>query len=371
MPTLQDSFGQFYTPAALAAGSGPLTVSATGNLLASIDPLGVLIDTFDGASFDANKWTAAGTVPPTCSSSALINPGTTASASSSLVSVPIFTYLGGTQLTGFQIQLETPIATGNHRFFGRGTQPGTWTALLPLQDAVGIEIDPAGIVRASVYSAGVRVATTILAVLADGASHAVLFATRPGLNLLYIDNFSALVPIGLTTIATPSVENLPARFHSINGIATTTGTPTMTIGDFAYLDASRPSVQMSDGLYPFRKSKVLTGGEQVTSNAQSIYAQPTNIAYSSTTDTAFSAANTIRRQYIVSNDTTSKLYLLIDPSGAAAASATNYTYAIPAGGTFEMPNPLSTGRVRGFWATGGAGTAAITDISSTTVLGGS
>lgn len=88
---------------------------------------------------------------------------------------------------------------------------------------------------------------------------------------------------------------------------------------------------------------------------------PTNVA-SANADTALLAANAARRGVIISNDSTAKLYVLFDQSGAGAASAANFTYVIPAGATFEMPVPIFRGRIRGFWSAAN-GSAGVTDVT--------
>lgn len=340
-------------------------------LAVSADAAVSFIDTYDGVTLDTtNRWTTAGsTVLPTLPGTGvvLVNPGSTANAATALASQ--FAFLpSGYQIVASFLQFETPtIAVGNHRFFGRGTPPGSWTALTPLQDAIGFEIDTTGVLRASIYAAGVRIQTQVLAVPKDGFNHVYFIHLRPGVAFFCLDNqFQILAAL----TAQPSVYTLPMRLHSINGTSTTTGAPTMQASVTGHGDYSRPAGANADGQYPWRTQKIGANGEVYQNNAIAPYpSAPTNIAYAATTDTAFSAANLARRQYIVSNDTTAKLYILIDQSGAGAASATNFTYVIAAGGTFEMPNPVSTARVRGFWAAGGAGTAAVTDISGGTTQG--
>lgn len=92
------------------------------------------------------------------------------------------------------------------------------------------------------------------------------------------------------------------------------------------------------------------------------YPLPTNVA-SSATAVALAPSNAARQGIIISNDSTSKLYILLDPTGTTEVTSTNFTYVIPAGGTFEMnPNPVFSGRIRGIWSAAN-GSAAVTDIS--------
>lgn len=92
------------------------------------------------------------------------------------------------------------------------------------------------------------------------------------------------------------------------------------------------------------------------------YATSTNVT-SANADTALLAANGSRIGLIISNDSTAKLYVLFDGSGAGAASATNFTYVVGPGNTLELtPLPMFTGRIRGFWSAAN-GSAAVTEIT--------
>ena len=106
----------------------------------------------------------------------------------------------------------------------------------------------------------------------------------------------------------------------------------------------------------------LAGNNLVTNNAVGNYPSAPTMVTPAAADTAIAPVNANRVQLIVSNNGTGNLYLLVDPSGTGAASATNYTYFVPINATFEFPNPVSTARVRGFWSATG-GTCAVTDIS--------
>lgn len=95
------------------------------------------------------------------------------------------------------------------------------------------------------------------------------------------------------------------------------------------------------------------------------YQPPSNTSASITSGT-LQAANVNRQFWICSNDSTSKLYLLF---GAGTASASNYTYVVPAGGTFEMVSnqitgpPLTyTGVIVGVWAAAN-GSAGCTEVT--------
>lgn len=247
--------------------TGPFVgITPFGGMSASTDASVIFIDTYDGATLDTtNKWTAGGTVPPTLSATgfANVNPGTAPSASSSLVSQYAFVPSGYILFASYY-QIEAgATALGNHRFFGIGTQPGSWTALTPLQDADGYEIDTFGILRASVYSSGVRISSTVLSnILADGNPHILFMHYRPGATFFAIDDQNSIIG---SSFAFPSTQTLPLRVHSINGLATTTGTPTTNLAITGVLDYSRPASANSDGLYPWRRQTVGPRGDGVVS----------------------------------------------------------------------------------------------------------
>jgi hypothetical protein len=235
------------------------SVSAFGSLEVSIDPLSPFGDTFEGSIIDAtNRWTVAGTVPPTQAAGLLsCNPGTGANATSVLVSQPLFTAFSAI-VAGATITFESgTTALGNHRFFGLGTTPsGTGTAAAPLQDAIGFEIDTAGALRASVYAAGARVFTQALTMSTDGLPHRYIVVVRGDIAFWYKDTFD--IPLAFTQLGT-AAQTLPLRIASLNS-ASVTGTPTFVVAGAGMFDQSRAAQGLSDGTYPWRKATVDASG---------------------------------------------------------------------------------------------------------------
>jgi hypothetical protein len=70
----------------------------------------------------------------------------------------------------------------------------------------------------------------------------------------------------------------------------------------------------------------------------------TNVS-SSASSVQLLASTAGRRMATIHNDSTAVLFLKY----GSAASATSYTVKIPAGGYFEFPHPVYTGRVDGIW----------------------
>lgn len=77
------------------------------------------------------------------------------------------------------------------------------------------------------------------------------------------------------------------------------------------------------------------------------------------TNTQLSAANTSRKGWFVTNDST----VALNVNFGATASATAYTVRIPASGFYEMPMPIYTGVINGIWDSDASGAARITELS--------
>lgn len=76
------------------------------------------------------------------------------------------------------------------------------------------------------------------------------------------------------------------------------------------------------------------------------------------TSTQLAAANAARVGLIVSNESTSTMYLKY----GTAASSTSFTVKLGSGEIFEMDRPIYTGAVHGIWASDAGGFAYVTDF---------
>ncbi|MDB5167673.1 MAG: hypothetical protein JWN26_818 [Candidatus Saccharibacteria bacterium] len=245
---------QVAVPTKIVNGTNVVGVSPFGALAASIDPAFLFLDTFDGTTIDiTNRWTSGGTVTPTQNGSVLVNPSTTASATSALSSQPTFSANANTSL-GIFIQLEaTTIALGNYRFWGYGTAPsGVGTAAAPIQDGIGFEVDTSGVMRASVYATGTRIFTQTVAAVTDGGSHLYVITINTGTILFYRDTFAA--PLAVSQLV-PTIQTLPFHVASLNS-ASVTGTPTLTGTQAGIADFAHQSQSIGDGTYYWRKATV-------------------------------------------------------------------------------------------------------------------
>lgn len=77
--------------------------------------------------------------------------------------------------------------------------------------------------------------------------------------------------------------------------------------------------------------------------------------------TSLKAANAARTGITIANDSTSILYVLM---GTGTASATNYSFALPAKGTVPSDRTISgyTGAIQGFWVSAN-GFAMVTEVA--------
>lgn len=82
---------------------------------------------------------------------------------------------------------------------------------------------------------------------------------------------------------------------------------------------------------------------------------------SAAASTTLKAANAARTGIIIANDSTSILYVLL---GTGTASATNYTFAIPAKGTVPTDRTVNgyTGAIQGIWSAAN-GFAMVTEVA--------
>lgn len=354
------------------------TATAWGQQRIYQDPTQLFLDTFPSQIDTTNLWNVSngngGVIPTWGNAAATLNSGTGLGGYSLMSTIPTFQpQEPGWLVFAARLNLETlpALATG-YRGFGFFTAPAVPTIATPINNGVLFDVNTAGAMRAVSYASGtVNYIEDISTATGSGAqvggkSQQFFIWFRPDLSLWAINQPDNIVAAFTRGIDGPDVNSLPMSFLAISngGTAVTIVNNGCSIGD-----TCRNNMVLSDGTYPFRLQKVGLSGEVYIGNSQAPYpSAPTNVT-AANADTAITAANASRRMLIVSNDSTAKLYLLIDTSGAGAASATNFTYVLGPGATFEMPTPISTARVRGFWSAAN-GSAGVTDISSNPTSGG-
>lgn len=345
--TSGDQVVSISNPTSLAGGIYA-TLSPFGSLNVSTDATSLFADTFEGVTVDTtNRWTSSGTVPPTQVNGVLsVNPSTTASATSVLASQ--FTFTQATAITvATSMTFEAAATLGNHRFFGMGTAPaGTGTAAAPLQDAIGFEIDTAGVFRASVYNNGSRVSTTALTKPVDAASHRLAVVIRGDVAFWYMDSFD--LPLA-TSAFTPSIQTLPIRLASLNSASVTVGTPTMTSIGVGLFDQARTGTAISDGVYQWRKATVDKNNRLITTN----YARTSIVPFPQLTLTTTAETTLVAAVAAQFNDILSIVCI------NTSATATRVDFRDSTAGTIRFSLYCPAGDTRGISLTAGMPQAAV------------
>lgn len=80
---------------------------------------------------------------------------------------------------------------------------------------------------------------------------------------------------------------------------------------------------------------------------------------SSAASVTLAASNIDRKGLSIFNDSTKVLFAKL----GATASASDYTLKIPAGGYYELPHPVYTGRIDGIWQAAN-GAAKVTELTN-------
>ena len=261
------------SPSQSAAGVYALVDPGQNSLNVSLTPSTIFIDTFDGSTLDTTvRWTAtsvgAGAINVNGGACSLA-PGTAASAAQAIASQAAIPPQFTPQTVGCSLTMDTTV-TATHRFFGVGTVPGSWTALTPLQDAIGFEIDTSGNLNCVIYNAGTRTfsqnITTGQVNYKNGLAHRYAVSIREDIIIWYVDAFS--LPVATSTFLTPANSTLPIRAHVINPTTTVGYTPVFTFGGIGMGDDGQNSKTLSDGLYPWRKATIsATGALKVDNSA--------------------------------------------------------------------------------------------------------
>lgn len=247
-----------------------------GQQAVSVDGASLLTDTFDGSTIDTvYRWNApvlAGTGTATLANSNLtLATGTTTSNAAALSSQTAFTRQGfGWLKFGVAARLETSPLLNCHRFWGQGLPQASFTALTPLQDSVGFEVDVNGVLSCSIYAGAVRVFNKVLPYPVDGYPHSYVMHIRDDFVLWFADNLE--IPVAMMGYTSPSSSTLPIRFHSINNTTAPLVAPTMVFGGIGLADSSGSVAQIFNGV---TSERLRSPGKFITLNAVSVATEAT------------------------------------------------------------------------------------------------
>ena len=251
-------------------------VTSYGYLRAAVEPSALFNDCFEGATLDTvNRWNtptqaSGGTVSLFGGMLTLNITSTSGSRAAADTKAKFGSNTGlGFLAWGCLVQHEaTPLVTGRHAFWGLGTVSGSWSASAePLFNGVGFEITNAGALRTCVYQGGVLVTSTTLTPNTDGGLHRYGLVFRNDTIFWYMDTLE--YPAASLQLSYPGFPALsffgdtsvfPVRFHCISH---TSGAPASYAIEVAALglgDTSHSNQMLSDGLYPWRKARISSGG---------------------------------------------------------------------------------------------------------------
>jgi hypothetical protein len=270
----------------ITSPNGPLaglyaSLSAYGNLRVTQEATALFNEMFDAGLDTTVKWTAvnggAGSAIPADSAGIFsVLAGTTANAWSGASTKPTFSPFGITFLVwGAAIDLEAAaMITGNYRFWGLGTIPGTPTTTTPITNGIGFGLDASGTLRGEVWANGTRVGSVDLTAYkpTDGLYHRYGIVYRTDLIIFYID--STEIPKGTLSYTLPQIQTLPGCYLQVNGGSTLSGATTFQSQAMAIGETGKNAVQISDGVSPWLKTTVKAASTAPTAADPSLVVVP-------------------------------------------------------------------------------------------------
>lgn len=335
--------------AATVAGFRP-----DGRLQIDVPFRALLSDTFE-SGIDTVRWTTGGTVIPAVTTGVLgVNPGTTANASSWLISKPVFPQLQTAYMVASMVvRLSAANETNSAKFWGFGVIT-TPTNILPVTNGAGFELIN-GLLTSAIYSNGVRTMSTALTRPTDGTWHRYAVYFRSSRAYFEIDG----VVVATHAYPSPSVTTLSLVATSVNG-GTAATNQQLEASVLGVADSNNNHTQLSDGIYPWRKATIDASGALRSGPTAASTSALTSVT-AATASTALLTANANRLHATFTNDSSAACYLAL----SGTASTTAYTVMIPAGGYYELPGTsvCYTGAVSAIWAAA-TGAVRITELST-------
>jgi hypothetical protein len=212
-------------------------------------------DTFDTGTLDViNKWTTptaggTGIAATNATGATILDGGTTANSFSKLTTKQTFPPLEpGYLLFSGRLNIENPVVTTAHRFWGFGTSSASPTIAAPLIQALGYEIATDGKLYAVSYATGSRLVIQDLSVAtgngtqpSDAVAHKYWIYFRGDICYWCIDDDDRIVASFQTGASGPDVNSLPALVQVISNSGThaTIQLNALTIGDTAHTGSTQ------------------------------------------------------------------------------------------------------------------------------------
>lgn len=248
------------------------TVRPYNHLRVSQEDATLLYDPFQGAVLDTvDRWAVVGAAP-TQATSQLV-PSTAVSTVSGIRSQAVFqSYSSQFNALNMSALIGTAPATGAGRFWGFGVQAATVTPTTLVSEGIGFEVDATtGDLQAVYYVGGTKtvvatlpsagtptglgaVTTTAVPNYRDNIPHRYSVVYRQTRTYWYIDSNTR--PVATLEYLPLNQTELPVLILRANAAAYT-GTPQFVIPAVGVGDPNRLATQVSDGMMPWRKARVV------------------------------------------------------------------------------------------------------------------
>lgn len=334
---------------------------AAGFQYVTDEPSQLFYDPFDSALDTTTRWntatTAGGGVAAAVAAGALtLGSGTTANGYSYLTSRSTFTpsvpsWLGAT----FSIKIESAVGNNAVRFWGFGSVGGTPSSTNPLGvsgNGYGFELDTSGVLRAVVYSAGVRTVVGALELIqpTDANYHRYTVYYRSDRIYWYIDGqdaaqLGAVANLAAANFTSPQTQTLGLLLLAVAHSSAPTPSRVINCGDLAVFSTGKQNFFISDPSFPWRRASVNS------SNALNVTVAATAAAIAKSEDTASANADVgvpamAIRQATPANtsDTDADYEMLRIFAGRLWVSGDNTSGDVAHGST-DSGNPLKIGGV--------------------------
>ncbi|HLA60918.1 MAG TPA: hypothetical protein VK626_01610 [Nitrospiraceae bacterium] len=239
----------------LSTACGPATITPIGELRVATPASQLFQDTFDTGTLDTvNRWvtpTAGGTgiAATNAVGATVLDGGTTANSFSKLSSQVSFPPSEpGFLLFHERINIEFPVVTTAHRFFGFGTSGASPTIAAPITQGLGFEIATDGKLYAVAYQTGSRVVIADLSRTTgnktqpvDGNAHKYIMFFRGDQGFFCIDDEDAIVASFPTGASGPDINTLPLlnQVISNSGTHATIQLNAATVGDTSHTGSTQ------------------------------------------------------------------------------------------------------------------------------------
>ena len=258
------AFFQATQPVAITTVGGTnVNAAPVGFQRVTDEPRAVFYDPFESLD-TTDRWTltsAGGGVAAAVAVGRLtLGSGTTINGYAYATSQPTFLpAVPGWLGFSFVIKLESAVGINAVRFWGlglvSGSVPSSTNPLGTTGNGMGFEVDIAGVLRAVMYSNGVRTVINALASNqpADANDHRYIIAYRTDRTDFYIDGLGATQLVATAAFQSPAIQVLSCLLLSVAHSTAPVASRIIDVAGLAVWDTAKGNTTISDGALPHRK----------------------------------------------------------------------------------------------------------------------